>query len=125
MMLRVNGTQHSYFRKGLTKCHSPMCHNAQCHFTGATTLSIMTVSIATFSKITFSIKGLFVTLGINDTQSSIPISEKRLAKCHSPMCHNAQCHFTGATTLSIMTLSITTFSKISQYKGFVCDTRYK
>jgi len=52
-------------------------------FLGATTLSIMTLSIMTFIRMTFSrmtlsimtlsimtiaIKGLFVTLGINDTQ---------------------------------------------------------
>ncbi len=46
-----------------------MCHNAQCHFDGTITISIMTLSITTFIKITVSIKGLFVTLSINDAQS--------------------------------------------------------
>jgi hypothetical protein len=64
MILRVNGTLLSYFRKGLEKCHSPMCHNAQCHFDGIRIHNMMTLS-----KITFSVKGLFVTLGINDAQS--------------------------------------------------------
>jgi hypothetical protein len=43
---------------------------------GATTLSIMTFSIMTVSIITHSIKGLFLTLSIKDTQH-----EKTLPLC--------------------------------------------
>jgi len=43
------------------------------------TLSIMTLSITTFSLMTFSMKGLYVTLSVNDTQ-------------HTNTLHNAENH---------------------------------
>ncbi len=71
---------------------------------GATTLSITSFSITTFSIMTCSIKGLFVTLSINDIQHKwqsalVPLcwvlrcihrnAERRYAECHGA--HKTSC----------------------------------
>jgi hypothetical protein len=45
---------------------------------------------------TLSVKGLFLTLSINDIQqkqhSATMLSVIILAECHNAECHNAECH---------------------------------
>jgi hypothetical protein len=61
---------------------------------GATTLSI-----TTFSLTTLSIKGLYVTLGINDTHSITML-------CHYAKCRDAQCQILFVILLNVIVLSV-------------------
>ncbi len=51
----------------MNKCDSPFYRCGSTTFS-ITTFSIMTLSIMALRKMTLSVKGLFVTLRINDTQ---------------------------------------------------------
>jgi hypothetical protein len=66
---------------------------------GATTLSIMILDIMTFSVKTLSIRGLYVTLSINDTHLTM--------RCQCDDCHFGECRvlFT-VIMLSVIMLSV-------------------
>jgi hypothetical protein len=67
---------------------------------GATTLSIMPFSRTTFSLMTYSIKGLYVTLNISDTQ-------------HKPHPENNTAIMLNVIMLSVIMLSVITLSVIT------------
>ncbi len=74
-------------------------------FSGATTLSITTVSITTLSVTTLCLKGLYMTLSMNDTQQTHTL--------YFADCHCAHCRILFTVKLSVGMLNVVMLSVVA------------